>query len=268
MKATKQAPIGVIDSGVGGLTVVKEMLNQLPAERIIYIGDDARCPYGPRSVEEVKQFTLEMAYALSGMGIKMLVVACNTATAVALDDLRNQFAFPVVGVIEPGARAAVRVSTTGRIVVLGTVGTVKSGAYEHAITAISNATQTYQLACPDFVPLVESGQYKSLDIRPIMEKSLNPLVHIDFDTAILGCTHYPLLHDHIQAQLPEGVAIVSSANETVQDVRKTLDHFGLLNEQNTGIAPLFYTTGSLEGFSSIAMDWLQLQNPDVRHIIL
>lgn len=268
MRVSKQAPIGVIDSGVGGLTVVKEMLSQLPAERIIYIGDDARCPYGPRSVEEVKQFTLEMAYALSKMGIKMLVVACNTATAVALNDLRNRFEFPILGVIEPGARAAVRVSTTGRIVVLGTVGTVKSGAYEHAISAISNATQTYQLACPDFVPLVESGQYKCLDIRPIMEKSLNPLVHIDFDTAILGCTHYPLLHDHIQAQLPKDVAIVSSANETVQDVQKTLAHIGILNDKAEGIAPIFYTTGSLEGFISITTDWLDIKNPDVRHIVL
>lgn len=268
MKISNDAPIGVIDSGVGGLTVVKEMLRQLPTEKIIYIGDDARCPYGPRSVDEVKKFTMEMALALSKMGIKMLVVACNTATAVALEDLRNQFEFPVLGVIDPGARAAVRVSSTGRIVVLGTVGTVKSGAYENAISAISGYTKTFQLACPEFVPLVESGQYKSLDISPIIKKSLNPLVHIDFDTAILGCTHYPILHDQIQEQLPEGVNIVSSANETVRDVEKTLSQFGILNTCNGQIAPIFYTTGKLEGFISITTDWLEIDNPDVRHIVL
>ena len=130
-----EAPIGVIDSGVGGLTVVKEMLSQLPNEPIIYIGDDARCPYGPRPAEEVRQFTMEMATALSKMGIKMLVIACNTATAVALDEIREHFQFPVIGVIVPGARAAVKASETGKIAVLGTEGTIKSGAYNDAILA-------------------------------------------------------------------------------------------------------------------------------------
>ncbi len=197
MKIPNDAPIGIIDSGVGGLTVVKEIIHYLPAETIIYIGDDARCPYGPRSVEEVKEFTMEMASALAKMGIKMLVVACNTATAVTLDLLRERFPFPVIGVIEPGARAATLVSSTGRIAVLGTVGTIKSKAYENAISAISAEADIIPLACPEFVPLVESGQYKQMDIRAIMKRSLEPIAHIEFDTAILGCTHYPLLHDQI-----------------------------------------------------------------------
>ena len=131
-----EVPIGVIDSGVGGLTVVKEMLGRLPNEPIVYLGDDARCPYGPRSVEEVRMFTMEMAAALSNMGIKMLVIACNTATAVAIEDVRREFPFPVIGVIAPGARAAVNASVTERIVVLGTEGTVKSGAYNDAIHSL------------------------------------------------------------------------------------------------------------------------------------
>ncbi|WOV89171.1 glutamate racemase [Sporosarcina oncorhynchi] len=244
------------------------MLSLLPAEKIIYIGDDARCPYGPRSVEEVRAFTMEMAHALSAKGIKMLVVACNTATAVALDDLRGLFPFPVIGVIDPGARAALRVSATGKIAVLGTVGTIKSCAYDNAISALSPDARIISLACPHFVPLVESGQYKSLDISPIIQSSLEPIVHLEFDTAILGCTHYPLLHDAIQQQLPANVNIVSSANETVLDVLLTLRKLALLNDSEVKEAPLFYTTGKLDVFSSIAKDWLEIDFPDVQYIVL
>lgn len=268
MSVANDSPIGVIDSGVGGLTVVKEMLALLPTEKIIYIGDDARCPYGPRSVEEVRSFTMEMAHALCAMEIKMLVVACNTATAVALDDLRGLFPFPVIGVIAPGARAALRVSTTGKIVVLGTIGTVKSGAYDTAISAISPNARTISLACPHFVPLVESGQYKNVDIRPIIKSSLEPIAHMEFDTAILGCTHYPLLQDAIQQELPVGINIVSSANETVLDVQRTLEELALFTPSKKREAPLFYTTGELDVFASIAQDWLEIDQPDVRHIVL
>ncbi|WP_432358321.1 glutamate racemase [Sporosarcina sp. UB5] len=268
MRIPNDAPIGVIDSGVGGLTVVKEMLQFLPAETIIYIGDDARCPYGPRSVEEVKEFTMEMATALAEMGVKMLVVACNTATAVTLDILREQLPFPVLGVIEPGARAAAHVSTTGKIAVLGTVGTIKSKAYEYAISAISTDADIIPLACPEFVPLVESGQYKQMNIQHIMKRSLQPIAHLEFDTAILGCTHYPLLHDQIQEQLPVGVNIVSSAYETVRDVENTLSGLDLANISGERKAPIFYTTGQLEVFESIAIDWLGIRSPDVRHIVL
>lgn len=263
-----EAPIGVIDSGVGGLTVVKEIHHYLPNETILYIGDDARCPYGPRSVEEVKEFTMEMAEALAVMGIKMLVVACNTATAVTLDMLRERFPFPVIGVIEPGARAAVHVSSSRRIAVLGTVGTIKSKAYENAISSISEDVEIIPLACPEFVPLVESSRYKQKNIRPIMQKSLEPIAHLEFDTAILGCTHYPLLHDHIQEQLPAGVNIVSSAYETVRDVENMLSGLDLANISSGRKEPIFYTTGQLEGFKSIATDWLEIENPDVRYIVL
>ncbi|MFD1206552.1 MULTISPECIES: glutamate racemase [Sporosarcina] len=268
MKNRKAAPIGVIDSGVGGLTVVKEMLKLLPAEPIVYIGDDARCPYGPRSADEVREYTMEMASALSNMGIKMLVIACNTATAVALEELQACFSFPVLGVIAPGARAAVQNSSNGKIVVLGTEGTIKSGAYENAIAAISPEADIISLACPKFVPLVESGDYRRKDILPIVRETFKPLSEVDFDTAILGCTHYPLLHGPIQSILPHGTTIVSSANETVQDVKRVLNDRGIANESGQCEAPIFYTTGELDPFISIAKDWLGFDDPDVRFIEL
>lgn len=263
-----EAPIGVIDSGVGGLTVVKELLNRLPNEPIVYIGDDARCPYGPRSAEEVIQFTVEMASALSKMDIKMLVVACNTATAVALDILKDTFPFPIIGVIEPGARAALQASATGEIVVLGTVGTVNSGAYAEAIHLLSSHASVFQLACPEFVPIVESGRYKTNEVSGVIHQTLKTLQEVAFDTAILGCTHYPLLQDHIKAQLRSDVTIVSSANETVHDVEKALVAHALTSDAASPATPIFYTTGEVHEFRSIVSDWLEIEEPIVRQIKL
>lgn len=154
-------PIGIIDSGVGGLTVVKEVLKQLPNESIIYVGDTARCPYGPRPVDEVKAYTWQMTRFLLKRNIKMLVIACNTATAVVLDEIRTELKIPVLGVIYPGARAALKNTKGFNIGVLGTIGTIKSGAYEKALKSINRKVSITSLACPKFVPLVESGEYKS-----------------------------------------------------------------------------------------------------------
>ena len=263
-----EPPIGVIDSGVGGLTVVKELLNRLPNEPIVYIGDDARCPYGPRAVEEIKAFTMEMASALAEMGIKMLVIACNTATAAALDDLRAFFPFPIVGVIEPGARAAVNASKTDEIAVLGTIGTINSGAYEDAIHRLTSKAKVHSLACPAFVPIVESGQYKSENASVIVKQTLQPLQQIEFDTAILGCTHYPLLQHHIQHHLPSTVRIISSAIETVHDVERLLRLNGIECLRSGEVGPIFYTTGEVAKFHSIVADWLPIKEPDVRWIEL
>ncbi|WP_203246750.1 glutamate racemase [Sporosarcina beigongshangi] len=263
-----EAPIGVIDSGVGGLTVVKEMLKRLPNEPIVYIGDDARCPYGPRSTQEVQEFTMEMATALSKMDIKMLIIACNTATAVALDEVREHFPFPVIGVIVPGARGAVKASKTGKIAVLGTVGTINSHAYDDAIrTLLPNAT-IHPLACPDFVPIVESGLYKSENASGVVKKGLVGLAGKDFDVAILGCTHYPLVQHHIQAHLPSKVQIISSAVETVFDVERILLSKNITRDDSSKVAPIFYTTGQTQQFLSIVEDWLAIKKPDVRHIML
>jgi glutamate racemase len=262
------APIGIIDSGVGGLTVVKEMLERLPDESIIYMGDAARCPYGPRPAEEVRAFTTEMALALSEMGVKMLVIACNTATAVALDDIRKLVDFPVIGVIIPGARAAVNITETGRIAVLGTVGTIKSGAYDNEIARISPDATVFPLACPEFVPIVESGKYKSEKAGLVVGSALSDLRGKDFDTAILGCTHYPLLEHHIRTHLPAHVKIISSAVETVLDVERSLQLYGKQKSKNSLEVPIFYTTGSIEDFRAIISDWLPIEKPEVRHISL
>ncbi|CAM3107734.1 glutamate racemase [Filibacter tadaridae] len=262
------APIGIIDSGVGGLTVVKEMLERLPHEPIIYIGDDERCPYGPRPEEEVRQFTTEMATALADMGIKMLVIACNTATAAAMDDIREQFNFPVIGVIEPGARAAVNASKMKKIAVLGTLGTINSCAYNDAIHAFSVDAQIHSLACPEFVPIVEKGHYKTEKAGHIVERTLHEISNKDFDAVILGCTHYPLLQHHIQNHLPKDVTIISSAIETVCDVERTLRLNSIANKPGNDAPSVFYTTGELHDFQEIVIDWLSIEKPDVRTIIL
>lgn len=261
-------PIGVIDSGVGGLTVVKEMLKRLPNESIIYIGDDKRCPYGSRTPEEVRAFTIEMASALSKMDIKMLVIACNTATAVALEDIRRIFDFPVIGVISPGARAAVATTQTNKIAVLGTTRTIESGAYSEEILRQSPEAMVYPLACPEFVPLVEKGQYKTDHAKHVIEQRLQDLSGKSFDVAVLGCTHYPLLESHIQSSLPAHVRIVSSAVETVHDVKSELKRKELTNKEELPMEPVFYTTGPQEAFQIILSDWLEIDHPKVSTITL
>ncbi|PID15558.1 glutamate racemase [Sporosarcina sp. P34] len=258
------APIGVIDSGVGGLTVVRELRHHLPNEPIIYIGDDARCPYGPRPAEEVLQFTMDMVNSLAQMGIKLLVIACNTATAIALEDVRKKFDFPIVGVIKPGARAAVNASQTGEIAVLGTEGTVNSKAYDQAIQALKKEAKVYSLACPDFVPIVESGEYRAQAARDIVDKTLQPLHNYSFDSVILGCTHYPLLQEHIEAHFSNQKNVISSAAETVIDVERILKAKQL--QSVNPIEPVFYTTGSTEKFQAIVEDWLAIPQPDVRKL--
>ena len=232
-----KAPIGVIDSGVGGLTVAKEIMRHLPNEEIIYIGDTARCPYGPRSSEEVRKFTWQLATTLAKMNIKMLVIACNTATAVALNSLSKKMPFPVIGVIFPGARAAIKATKKNEIVVLGTSGTIKSGAYEKAIAALNTSSKVIPLACPTFVPLVESNEYEGEFARNMVMETLLPLKNEQFDTVILGCTHYPLLQKHIEEAVGQNVKVLSSAEETAQDVMEYLDyhhmHHPTKREKNT-----------------------------------
>ena len=263
-----ERPIGIIDSGVGGLTVVKEMQEKLPNESIIYIGDDKRCPYGPRPALEVRQFTIEMATVLADMGIKMLVIACNTATAVALEDIQELFPFPVIGVITPGARAAVHASTSNKIAVLGTTGTIKSEAYNKAIESQAPGATVFPLACPEFVQLVEDDQYNSEKASLITKQTLRELHGKDFDVAILGCTHYPLLEHFIKTALPNGVQIISSAVETVLDVERILIERNCLGTGVLKVEPVFYTTGLRDSFKHIVSDWLSIQKPDVRHLDL
>jgi len=263
-----ERPIGIIDSGVGGLTVVKEALKILPNEKIVYLGDGLRYPYGPRSAEEVEKFTIEMAGALDALNIKMLVIACNTASAVALTSIREKFNFPVLGVIVPGVRAALNVSSSKNIAVLGTEGTINSGAYNTEFEHQFPGTKVFPLACPDFVKIVESGRYKSKEAELTVKKTLNKISKVEFDTAVLGCTHYPLLEKLIKRNLPDHVKIISSAVETILDVERILREKDIKNTTKSYSLPVFFTTGLLEPFQETISDWLKIDNADVRHIVL
>lgn len=261
-------PIGVIDSGVGGLTVAKEIMRQLPNEQIIYVGDTARCPYGPRPAEEVKTFTWQMTRFLLNKDIKMLVIACNTATAVVLEEIRKELSIPVLGVIHPGARAAIKVTKNNRIGVIGTEGTIKSAAYEKALKQINKQTKVASLSCPKFVPLVESGEYNGAVAKKIVAETLKPLKHKGLDTLILGCTHYPLLEPVIQNVVGSKVKVISSGEETATEVSTILHHSGLLNVEQERLSHTFYTTGSKTIFAKIASDWLGKPITNVFHIEL
>lgn len=260
------APIGVIDSGVGGLTVAKEIMRLLPNEQIFYIGDNARCPYGPRPLREVRKYTWQMANALMKKEIKLLVIACNTATAAALNSLQRNLPIPVIGVIFPGARAAVKSSPSKNIVVLGTAGTVQSGAYEKAVMSLVSAAHVVQLACPKFVPLVESDEYEGPFARRMVRETLQPLAGESFDTAILGCTHYPLLQEFIEETFGSGVRVLSSAEETARDVERHLTYNDLLSNRSRPPIHHFYTSGSTPIFKSIIQKWLLIEEPFIHSI--
>ncbi|HLO10907.1 MAG TPA: glutamate racemase [Pseudoneobacillus sp.] len=261
-------PIGIIDSGVGGLTVVKEVMRQLPNEQIYYVGDTARCPYGPRSAEEVKLFTWQLTQFLLKKNIKMLVIACNTATAVVLDEIRSTLPIPVIGVINPGARAALKVTENYRVGVIGTLGTVKSGAYEKALKSYNQRIKVESLACPKFVPLVESGEFFGPVAKKIVAETLLPLKNKQLDTLILGCTHYPLLEPLIKNVMGKGVNIISSGDETALEMSAILQHNNLLNPSTEEPEHQFFTTGSTTIFSKIASKWLNKRIDKVNHIKL
>ncbi|GAA5416274.1 glutamate racemase 1 [Paraliobacillus ryukyuensis] len=252
-------PIGVIDSGVGGLTVATELMRQLPKEQLIYLGDTLRCPYGPRPKEEVIQYTMEMVNFLLKKNIKLLVIACNTATAFTLDLLRETLDIPVIGVIQPGARAAIKVTQQMRIGVIGTEGTIVSKAYPEALHSVHSDIEVYDLACPRFVPMVENGVLEGDEAYQVVKETLQPLKEKQLiDTLILGCTHYPLLKDTIQAVMGNDVTIISSGEETAREVSAILGYQELLYEGERLPEHAFYTTGSWQVFAHIASQWLEI----------
>ena len=225
---TAAAPIGVFDSGIGGLTVARELMRQLPAESIIYFGDTARVPYGPKSPDTVRRYSREIANYLRERGVKALVVACNTATAHALATLQAEEPIPVIGVVEPGARAAVAATRGGRIGVIGTVGTIRSTAYERAIRALRPDAQIIARPCPLFVPLVEEGWLEHEATRLVADEYLSEFAKEHVDTLVLGCTHYPLLKPLIAEVLGPDVALIDSAEQTAAETRRVLEARGLL----------------------------------------
>jgi glutamate racemase len=258
-------PIGVFDSGLGGLTVLRAIIDLLPNERVVYFGDTGRFPYGPKPAEEVRSHALEITDVLLDRDIKLLVVACNSAAAAALDALRAKLDIPVIGVIEPGLRAAARVTRSGRIGVIGTVGTIASGAYQRLAEEMAvepgTAVDLTCAACPGFVEFVESGDVESDQVHVLAERLLAPVRHATVDTLVLGCTHYPLLARTIGDVMGRGVVLVSSADETAFAVRDLLTTRGMLvdgpaSDRQGDPRHVFFTSGRVDTFRTLGVRFL------------
>ena len=259
------APIGIFDSGVGGLTVGRAILDQLPNESTIYIGDTARGPYGPRPLAEVREFALETLDFLVEQGVKALVIACNTASAAMLRDARERYKVPVIEVIQPAVRRAVAATRTGHIGVIGTRATIDSKAYLDAFAAAPQL-QITSIACPLFVEFVERGETSGAEITKIARDYLAPVMEAKVDTLVLGCTHYPLLTGVISYVMGEGVTLVSSAEETAKDLYRTLVENNLLRDARDG-SPThkFLATGDAKAFESLARRFLGPEVTRVEH---
>jgi glutamate racemase len=265
--ADTDAPIGVFDSGVGGLTVARAILDQLPNESILYVGDTAHSPYGPKPIAEVRAYALEVLDDLVAQGVKALVIACNTASAAMLRDARERYTaasgIPVVEVIQPAVRAAVRATRNGRVGVIGTAGTIQSRAYDDAFAA-ADGLQLFSAACPRFVEFVESGITSGEEVLRVAAGYLRPLQDAEIDTLVLGCTHYPLMSAAIQYVIGPDVRLVSSADETASDVYRMLVSHGLERQSASPPAHRFESTGDDEqAFRALAHRFL---GPEVRHV--
>lgn len=247
MKArSDKRPIGIFDSGVGGLTVFKEIIKELPRENIIYLGDTARVPYGTRSPEIVMKYSFENAKFLMSKGIKILVVACNTSSSISLPSLVENFPVDVVGVVAPGARAAVARSRKKKIAVIGTETTIKSSSYAKAIKAIDKSIAINGIACPLFVPLVEEGWTKGDIVTLTAKKYLSPLKKFGADVLILGCTHYPIIKDVIAGVVK--IPLIDSAAETAKEVRRILEERNILRHDSGKPKVEFFVTDAPEKF--------------------
>lgn len=258
-------PIGVFDSGVGGLTVVKELIHQLPAENLVYFGDTARVPYGIKSKETVIRFSVENTLFLLKHNVKLICVACNTVSSCALPKIKNSFRVPIVGVISPGAREAVYATKNMRVGVIGTKGTIKSQAYEHEIKKLNHKVKVTAVACPLFVPFVEEGWLNQDVVLAVARKYLNPLKDAKVDTVILGCTHYPLLKGVIKKVMGEGVVLIDSARQVAIEVNKILSDEGLLNNKGRGKAD-FFVSDNPEWFKDLAGRFLGRPVKNVRKV--
>ena len=250
------APIGIFDSGVGGLTVARAVLDQLPDEPLLYVGDTAHGPYGPLPIAEVRRTALRVLDQLVGAGVKLLVIACNTASAACLRDARERYDVPVVEVVLPAVRRAVATTRSGRVGVIGTTATITSGAYEDAFAAAPHVTLS-TAACPRFVDFVERGHTSGRQILGLAQAYLAPLQAADVDTLVLGCTHYPLLTGVIQLTMGDGVTLVSSAEETAKDVYRVLTATDRLRDPDAP-APRhrFVATGDPEPFRRLGRRFL------------
>ena len=254
MKNKKMAPIGVFDSGVGGLTVAREISRQLPYENIVYFGDTARVPYGSKSQNTIIRFSEQIIRFLRTKQVKAIVIACNTASALALDAVKDEFDLPIIGVVIPGARAAVEATTNGKVGVVGTEATVQSGMYTKVIQGMNPNIEVIEKACPLFVPLVEEGFKEHIVTREIIEYYLESMRNTDIDAMILGCTHYPLLRSKIREYMGDKIQIVNPAYETALELKKLLSRLDLAsNEVAQEEFPYrFYVSDLAEKFKDFA----------------
>ena len=225
----KMAPIGVFDSGVGGLTVAREIMRQIPNERLIYFGDTARVPYGNKSKETVTKYSKQIVRFLRTQNVKAIVVACNTASAYALEEIEKELDIPIIGVVKPGAKVAAEATHNNRVGVIATAGTIQSQIYTEYIQGIQSNIQVIGKACPLFVPLVEEGLLEDPVTDEIATRYLNELKDIDIDTLILGCTHYPLIRSTVGRIMGDAVTLVNPAYETARELKELLEHKDLLN---------------------------------------
>lgn len=251
----KDAPIGVFDSGVGGLTVAREIMRQIPNEKIIYFGDTARVPYGSKSQDTVTRFSEQIVRFLRSFQVKTIVVACNTASAYALDSLEKEVDIPIIGVVKPGARIAADVTRNGRIGVIATEATIGSGMYPKYIEELDKNVTIYGKACPLFVPLIEEGLWEDPVTDEIARRYLTELIDIDIDTLILGCTHYPLIRSTLGKIMGQGVTLVNPAYETARELKEMLGSLNLLNDEAPGLGSnryRFYVSDKAEKFVRFA----------------
>ena len=255
MMNTNNAPIGIFDSGVGGLTVARAIIDQLPGESILYIGDTARGPYGPKSLADVRSYALEIMDELVKAGVKAIVIACNTASAAMLRDARERYGLPVIEVIQPAVRRAVSATRSGKVGVIGTVATIESKAYLDAFAAAPQLQITAK-ACPLFVEFVESGKTSGDEITKIAQEYLKSMQEAEIDTLVLGCTHYPLLTGVISYVMGNDVTLVSSAEETAKDLYRTLVENNLLNTGGAKVSHRFVATADTDRFTTLAKRFL------------
>jgi glutamate racemase len=268
MTRDSESPIGVFDSGIGGLTVLKEIIETLPDENTIYLGDTARVPYGIRSKETIKRYSFECADFLMSCGIKLMVVACNTVSSVSLEELKKHYTIPIIGVVDPGARAAIRETRTGNVVIIGTRATIQSNAYRLAIQRYDSSISVDGIACALFVPLIEEGWIDDAVSREVVHRYLSPLRGTTIDTVVLGCTHYPILKGVIRETLGSGVRLVDSAIETASEVKISLNQGLAPKRQNRTGYQKYYVTDDPVRFAYEGEKFLKHKIHDIAKIEL
>ena len=261
-------PIGVFDSGVGGLTVLHECLVTLPHEDFVYFGDSSpeRFPYGPKPAETIRRYAHEIALHLIDRDVKLLVVACNSATAAALPGLQRQLSVPLIGVITPEAHAAVQATRSRRVGVMATQATVQSGRYPAAITLLDAGVEVTQVACPELVPLLQRGDVHGHELHEAATRDAGPLKAADEDTVILGCTHYPLIRPMLQRIFGRGVTLITSAEEVAREVAATIERRRVGNDPDRDGSYRFLCTGDEEAFREVAGRFLQLPLTEVERV--